>query len=99
MILLCPDEFGAPLILHWILLDLGVADRVQRTATLGIDFVFYFTGETAKPYSFLVEEMPKYPTALKRLLGSYRALIVFQTTYAALRFHPKEDTRPRWCTC
>lgn len=44
----------------------------------------YCAGNIAGPHLFLDEESPRYPTAIKGLLGAYVAMILFAFAYWGL---------------
>ncbi|KAA8650883.1 uncharacterized protein ATNIH1004_003572 [Aspergillus tanneri] len=73
---------GAPIILNWTIPGVNVAGHTKRTATLGVYFVSFVVGNIVGPHMFLSEEVPRYPTAIKGLLGTYCAVILFQSVYA-----------------
>lgn len=75
---------GSPIILCWTLPGVHTAGHTKRSAVLGIFFVMYCAGNIAGPHLFLDRESPRYPTAIKGLLGAYVAMIVFAASYWAL---------------
>ncbi|KPI34296.1 putative transporter [Cyphellophora attinorum] len=78
------NVLGSPIILVWSLPGINVAGHSKRSFVLGMFFVVYCAGNIASPHMFLGEEAPRYPTAIKGLLGAYVALIVFAIAYIAL---------------
>ncbi|KNG89671.1 hypothetical protein ANOM_002334 [Aspergillus nomiae NRRL 13137] len=72
---------GAPIILNWTLAGVNVAGHTKRTTTLSIYFVCFVVGNIVGPHMFLSKEVPRYPTAIKGLLGTYCAVILFQSMY------------------
>lgn len=78
------NVLGAPIILCWTLPGVHTAGHSKRAAVLGIFFVMYCAGNIAGPHMFLDSEAPRYPTAIKGLLGAYAAMVVFTITYWAL---------------
>ena len=77
---------GSPIILIWTLSGVNVAGHTKRTTVLGIFFMMYCAGNIAGPHLFLSEEVPRYPTAIKGLLGAYCAVIAFAFGYWLLCF-------------
>lgn len=75
---------GAPLILCWSLPGVHIAGHTKRATVMGVFFVTYCAGNIGGPRLFLDSEVPRYPTAIKGLLGAYAALIVFTILYWAL---------------
>lgn len=75
------NVLGAPIILTWALSGVNVSGHTKRTTTIGLFFVFYCAGNICSPHMFLGSEAPRYPTAIKGLLGAYCALIVFTAVY------------------
>lgn len=74
---------GAPLILCWSLPGVHVAGHTKRSTVLGIFFVTYCAGNIGGPHLFLDSEVPRYPTAIRGLLGAYVSLIVMAIGYWA----------------
>lgn len=72
---------GSPVVLNWTVPAMNVAGHTKRATVLGIYFVLYCAGNIAGPHLFLASEVPRYPTAIKGLLGSYCAAIFFQGLY------------------
>ncbi|KAM0809056.1 hypothetical protein AB5N19_09399 [Seiridium cardinale] len=72
---------GSPIILSWTMPGVNVAGHTKRTAVLGIYFVCYVVGNIIGPQMFRASESPRYPTAIKGLLGTYCAVIFFQGLY------------------
>ncbi|KAK4500651.1 hypothetical protein PRZ48_008840 [Zasmidium cellare] len=75
------NVLGSPIILCWTLPGIHTAGHTKRSAVLGIFFAMYCAGNIAGPHLFLDSEVPRYPTAIKGLLGAYAAMIVFTTAY------------------
>ncbi|KAH8658442.1 MFS transporter [Xylariales sp. PMI_506] len=75
------NVLGSPVVLSWTIPGLNVAGHTKRTTVMGIYFVFYVAGNIVGPHLFLATESPKYPTAIKGLLGAYCAVIFFQGLY------------------
>jgi MFS family permease len=75
------NVLGSPIILSWTVPGLNVAGHTKRTTVLGIYFVCYVVGNIVGPHMFLTAEAPRYPTAIKGLLGTYCAVIFFQALY------------------
>ncbi|USW58155.1 Putative major facilitator superfamily, MFS transporter superfamily [Septoria linicola] len=75
---------GSPIILCWTLPGVHVAGHTKRAAVLGVFFAMYCAGNIAGPHLFLDAESPRYPTAIKGLLGAYVAMIVFTMAYWAI---------------
>ncbi|KAF2167326.1 hypothetical protein M409DRAFT_53930 [Zasmidium cellare ATCC 36951] len=78
------NVLGAPIILCWTLPGVHTAGHTKRAAVLGIFFAMYCAGNIAGPHLFLDSEVPRYPTAIKGLLGAYAAMIVFTAAYWAI---------------
>ncbi|KAK3681208.1 hypothetical protein LTR37_020940 [Vermiconidia calcicola] len=78
------NVLGSPLILCWTLPGVHVAGHTKRTTVLGLFFVMYCAGNIAGPHMFLESEVPRYPTAIKGLLGAYVAMIFFTSINFAL---------------
>ncbi|KAI0133913.1 MFS transporter [Xylariales sp. AK1849] len=72
---------GAPIILNWMVPGINVAGHTKRNTILGIYFVCYVVGNIIGPHMFLTKESPRYPTAIKALLGTYCAVIFFRELY------------------
>lgn len=75
------NVLGAPIILSWTLPGVHTAGHTKRAAVLGVFFAMYCAGNIAGPHMFLDSEAPRYPTAIKGLLGAYAAMVVFATAY------------------
>ena len=75
------NVLGAPIILGWTLPGVNTAGHTKRTTVIGMFFCFYCAGNIIGPHLFLATEAPRYFTAIKGLLGTYCALIVFQAIY------------------
>ncbi|KAL3439899.1 major facilitator superfamily domain-containing protein [Aspergillus insuetus] len=74
---------GAPVVLNWTLPGLNTAGHTKRSTVLGLYFVIYCAGNIAGPHLFLASEVPRYPTAIKGLAGSYGAAMGLQIIYTA----------------
>ncbi|KAL2839738.1 major facilitator superfamily domain-containing protein [Aspergillus pseudoustus] len=74
---------GAPVVLNWTLPGLNTAGQTKRSTVLGVYFVIYCAGNIAGPHLFLASEVPRYPTAIKGLAGSYGAAMGLQVIYTA----------------
>ncbi|KAI1495497.1 MFS transporter [Biscogniauxia marginata] len=72
---------GSPIVLNWTVPGLNVAGHTKRTTVLGIYFVCFVIGNIIGPHLFLSSEVPRYPTAIKALLGTSCAAILFQSLY------------------
>ncbi|ORY54954.1 MFS transporter [Pseudomassariella vexata] len=72
---------GPCVVLNWTVPGLNVSGHTKRTAVMGTYFVMYIAGNIAGPHLFLDAEVPRYPTAIKGLCGSYGALMVLQGLY------------------
>ncbi|KAH9886798.1 MFS general substrate transporter [Xylariomycetidae sp. FL2044] len=72
---------GSPIILSWTVPGLNVAGHTKRSTVMGIFFTCYVVGNIIGPHLFLPAEAPRYPTAIKGLLGTYCAAIIFQALY------------------
>jgi hypothetical protein len=75
------NVLGSPVILNWTVPGINVAGHTKRTTVLGIYFVCYVVGNIIGPQMFRASEAPRYPTAIKGLLGTYCAIIFFQGLY------------------
>ncbi|KAI1380383.1 MFS general substrate transporter [Hypoxylon crocopeplum] len=75
------NVLGSPIVLNWTVPGLNVAGHTKRSTVLGIYFVCYVVGNIIGPHLFLSTEVPRYPTAIKGLLGTYCAVIFFQGLY------------------
>ncbi|KAJ9137934.1 MFS general substrate transporter [Pleurostoma richardsiae] len=75
------NVLGSPIVLNWTVPAMNVAGHTKRATVLGIYFVLYCAGNIAGPHLFLADEVPRYPTAIKGLLGTYCAAILFQGLY------------------
>ena len=72
---------GSPIILSWSVSAVNVAGHTKRTVVIGTYFALYCVGNIAGPHLFLDREVPRYPTAIKGLLGTYCVAIVIQGVY------------------
>ncbi|KIW41001.1 uncharacterized protein PV06_06598 [Exophiala oligosperma] len=77
------NVLGAPIILGWTLPGVNTAGHTKRTTVIGLFFCFYCGGNIIGPHLFLPDEVPRYFTAIKGLLGTYCALIFFQVIYTS----------------
>ncbi|EXJ93191.1 hypothetical protein A1O3_01748 [Capronia epimyces CBS 606.96] len=75
------NVLGSPIVLGWTIPGVNVAGHTKRSTVVGVFFLFYCAGNIAGPHMFLAKEIPRYFTAIKGLLGTYCALIVFQVIY------------------
>ena len=75
------NVLGSPVVLNWTVPAMNVAGHTKRATVLGIYFVLFCVGNIAGPHLFLAHELPRYPTAIKGLLGTYCAAIVLQSLY------------------
>ncbi|OTA59562.1 MFS general substrate transporter [Hypoxylon sp. EC38] len=75
------NVLGSPIILNWTVPGLNVAGHTKRSTVIGIYFVCFVVGNIIGPHLFLAQEVPRYPTAIKGLLGTYCAVVVFQGLY------------------
>ncbi|KAI1846987.1 hypothetical protein JX265_006816 [Neoarthrinium moseri] len=75
------NVIGSPIVLNWTVPGINIAGHTKRTAVLGIYFVCYVGGNIIGPHMFLPHESPRYPTAIRGLLGTYCAAIFFQAVY------------------
>ncbi|KAH8893595.1 MFS transporter [Thozetella sp. PMI_491] len=76
------NVLGSPIVLSWAMPGINVAGHTKRTVVLGTYFLFFVGGNIAGPHMFLASESPRYPTAIKGLLGTYCAAIFFQVLYS-----------------
>lgn len=72
---------GSPVVLNWTVPGVNIAGHTKRTAVLGIYFVCFVVGNIIGPQMFKATESPRYPTAIKGLLGTYCAVIGLQGLY------------------
>ncbi|KAI6088691.1 MFS general substrate transporter [Hypoxylon rubiginosum] len=75
------NVLGSPIVLSWTVPGLNVAGHTKRSTVLGIYFVCYVVGNIIGPHLFLSSEVPRYPTAIKGLLGTYCAVALIQGVY------------------
>ncbi|KAL2421627.1 putative transporter [Exophiala dermatitidis] len=75
------NVLGSPLVLGWTLPGVNVSGHTKRSTVMGMFFAIFCAGNIAGPHLFLATEVPRYFTAIKGLLGTYCALIVFQAIY------------------
>jgi hypothetical protein len=75
------NVLGSPIILSWATPGINVAGHTKRSTVLALYFVCYVVGNIVGPHMFLTSESPRYPTAIKGLLGTYCAVIFFQGIY------------------
>jgi hypothetical protein len=68
---------GLAIILTWATVAANVAGHTKRTFVNGAEFVFYSTGNIIGPFLFIPSESPRYPSAIKGLLGVYAACMMF----------------------
>ncbi|KAF7192194.1 putative transporter [Pseudocercospora fuligena] len=78
------NVLGSPLILIWSLPGIHTGGHTKRATAMGIFFVMYCAGNIGSPHMFLDSEVPRYPTAIKGLLGAYAAVVVFTAIYWAM---------------
>ncbi|KAI2621964.1 MFS general substrate transporter [Hypomontagnella submonticulosa] len=72
---------GSPVVLSWTVPGLNIAGHTKRSAVIGTYFVCFVVGNIIGPHLFLPWELPRYPTAIKGLLGTYCAVVLFQGLY------------------
>ncbi|KAI1455017.1 MFS general substrate transporter [Annulohypoxylon moriforme] len=77
------NVIGSPIILNWTIPGLNIAGHTKRSTVIGIYFVCFVVGNIIGPHLFLSNEAPRYPTAIKGLLGTYCAAIVLQGLYTS----------------
>ncbi|KAL7622222.1 hypothetical protein AAE478_007725 [Parahypoxylon ruwenzoriense] len=75
------NVIGSPIVLNWTVPGLNIAGHTKRSTVIGIYFVCFVVGNIIGPHLFLPKEAPRYPTAIKALLGTYCAAIFFQGLY------------------
>ncbi|KAI2784288.1 MFS general substrate transporter [Daldinia loculata] len=83
LVAMCWLEFvvGSPIVLNWTIPGLNVAGHTKRSTVIGIYFVCFVVGNIIGPHLFLSWEAPRYPTAIKGLLGTYCAVVFLQGLY------------------
>lgn len=75
---------GAAIILNWSVVASNFAGHTKRMTVNGLNFVFYYGGNIIGPFLFIPAEAPRYPTALKALIGMFVCLIVSTLAIGAL---------------
>ncbi|KAI5866278.1 MFS general substrate transporter [Durotheca rogersii] len=72
---------GSPIVLNWTVPGINIAGHTKRSTVLGVYFVCFVVGNIVGPQLFLASEVPRYPTAIKGLLGTYCSAIFLQGLY------------------
>ncbi|KAI0009221.1 MFS general substrate transporter [Xylariaceae sp. FL0662B] len=75
------NVIGSPIVLSWTVPGLNVAGHTKRNTVLGVYFGCFVGGNIIGPHLFLPSEVPRYPSAIRGLLGTYCAAILFQGLY------------------
>lgn len=70
---------GLAIILTWNIVASNTAGHTKRAFANGVEFTFYAAGNIVGPFMFTPSQAPRYPTALRAMLGIYVAGIVCTT--------------------